>query len=66
MKKNKLLLILFALLAFGQMAWAQDIVSVNYVDEQGETQTVNAPSIDHISSVNPNGSTIGSTGFPNW
>ena len=66
MKRNRLLLILLALLAFGSMAWAQNIVSVNYVDEQGVTQTVNATSIDHIASVNPNGSTIGSSGFTNW
>ena len=63
---KKCLYLLIALLAFVQTAWAQNIVSVNYVDENGATQTVNATSLDHIASVNPNGANIGSTGFTNW
>ena len=64
--KKTLTLILFALLAFAQTAWAQNIVSVDYVDENGTPQNVNATSLDHIASVNPNGANIGSTGFTNW
>ena len=41
MKKNKLFLILLALLAFGQMAWAQQ-TNVNYIDAYGEPQTASA------------------------
>ena len=66
MKKNKLFLMLLALLAFGQTAWAQSIVSVNYVDENGMTQPVNAISLDEVASVNPNGANIGQSGFTNW
>ena len=66
MKKTKLLLSLLAIMAFGQMAWAQSIVSVNYVDENGVTQPVNATSLDEIAGVNPNGATIGTSGFTNW
>ena len=64
--KKTLTLILFALLAFAQTAWAQNIVSVNYVDETGTTQNVNATSLDEIAAVNPNGATIGTSGFTNW
>ena len=66
MKKNRLLIILLALFAFGQMAWAQSIISVNYVDENGVTQTENAISLDQIANANPNGATIGTSGFTNW
>ncbi|MBO7074086.1 MAG: carbohydrate-binding domain-containing protein, partial [Bacteroidales bacterium] len=62
---KKTLLFLIALFAFGQMAWAQSIVSVNYVDENGVTQPVNAISLDEIAQVNPNGATIGTSGFTN-
>ena len=56
MKKTKLLLILFALLAFGQMAWAQlPTESVSYIDTDGSTNTVNAVSISRYVA----GSTIG-------
>ena len=48
------------------MAWAQSIVSVNYVDENGVTQPVNATLLDEIANVNPNGATIGTSGFTNW
>ena len=66
MKKTKLLLILFALFAFGQMSWAQDQVSVSYVDENGTTQTHNAYKLDEFVSVSPSGVNIGNTGFTNW
>ena len=66
MKRFKLLLILFAFMAFGQTAWAQSIISVNYVDENGVTQTENAISLDQIANANPNGATIGTSGFTNW
>ena len=42
MKRSKLLLILFVLLAFGQTVWAQDPVSVSYVGANGEPQTAYA------------------------
>ena len=36
----------FAFLAFGPTAWAQDQVSVSYVDENGTTQAHNAYKLD--------------------
>ena len=66
MKKARLLLILLALLAFGQTAWAQSIISVNYIDANGQSQPANAISLDEIANANPNGATIGTSGFTNW
>ena len=49
MKKKHLFLII-ALALFGStMAWAQSILSVNYVDENGTTQMINATSLDDFS-----------------
>ena len=63
MKKSSILIIVLALLAFGQTAWAQNIVSVNYVDENGTTQNVNATSLDDI--INASANTDHSIGNPN-
>ena len=60
---RKSLLILFALLAFGSMAWAQNVVNVSYIDETGATQTVNATVLDDIINADPNSDK--SIGFSN-
>lgn len=65
MKKKRLLFMLFAFLAFGPTAWAQSIVSVSYVDENGTTQAHNAYKLDEFVSVSPSGVTIGNTVFTN-
>ena len=64
MRKAITLIVAFLLGIAG--VWAQNIVSVSYIDADGEPQTVNAISLDEIASVNPNGTTIGTSGFTNW
>ena len=61
--KKTFTLILLALLAFAQTAWAQNIVSVDYVDENGTPQNVNATSLDDI--INASANTDHSIGNPN-
>ena len=64
MKKNKLFLILLALLAFGPKAWAQ----VNYIDASGNTATcTDYQVLDNIIAAAPNtDKTIGYENYQNW
>ena len=62
--KKSFILILFALLAFGQTAWAQ----INYIDANGDPATcTNYQILDDIISAAPNSDkTIGYEGMDNW
>ena len=62
--KKTLTLIFFALLAFGQMAWAQ----VNYIDANGHSATcTNYTILDAIIAADPNSDmSLGYTGVDNW